>query len=354
MLTILSVAYPLARVGSDAVGGAEQVLSMLDAAIVKAGHRSIVVACEGSRTEGELIAVRVRRRPLDFRAVALARVRCRRAIAQVLQSRRVDVVHMHGVDYDSYLPPGRVPVLATLHCPLEWYTAAALSPIRPATYLNAVSRDQHLRLAPNPCILEPIENGVAIDAAAGRYRRRSFTLMLTRIAPDKGVHLALEAARAAGMPLLLAGEVFPYPEHLRYFAHRVEPLLDRERRYIGPVGPTAKRRLLGMAHSLLVCSQVPETSSLVAREALAAGAPVVAIRRGAMAEVVEDGRTGFLVNDVNGLAAALARVDALDRKACRRVARERFDAAAMTRSYLQVYHRLALAGSHVRVQAGAA
>jgi glycosyltransferase involved in cell wall biosynthesis len=354
LLTILSIAYPLARVGRDAVGGAEQVLCMLDAAIAAAGHRSIVIACEGSKVRGELVAVPAARGVLDSSAVAAARARHRRAIARVLRSTRVDVVHMHGVDFDAYLPPEGVPVLATLHCPADWYTAAALSPSRPGTYLNAVSTSQNLRLAPHPCLIEPIENGIEIASLAGSHHRRSFALALTRIAPEKGVHLALLAARAAGIPLLVAGELFAYPEHRRYFSDRIEPLLDRQRRYIGPVGFAAKRRLLGMARCLVVCSQVPETSSLAAREALAAGTPVVAIRQGALTEVIEDGSTGFLVDDVHTLAAALQRVDMLDRGACTNAARRRFDARGMTRRYLRIYERLARSASATHARAGAA
>jgi glycosyltransferase involved in cell wall biosynthesis len=355
MLTILSIAYPLARVSRDAVGGAEQVLCMLDTAIAAAGHRSIVVACEGSKVRGELVAVPAARGLLDSSAVAAARECHRQAIHQVLRSTRVDVVHMHGVDFDAYLPPEGVPVLATLHCPAEWYTAAALSPCRPGTYLNAVSTSQNLRLAPRSCLIEPVENGIEIESLAGRHRRRSFALMLTRIAPEKGVHLALQAARAAGVPLLVAGELFAYPEHRRYFSEWMEPLLDRQRRYIGAVGFAAKRRLLQMARCLVVCSQVPETSSLAAREALAAGTPVVAVRQGALTEVVEDGSTGFLVDDVHSLAAAMQRVDALDHDACTSAARRRFDARGMTRRYLRIYERLAhKASATAHARAGAA
>jgi glycosyltransferase involved in cell wall biosynthesis len=357
VLTILSVAYPLARVGADAVGGAEQVLTMLDAAIDEAGHRSLVIACEGSQVAGELIAVAASRGPLDGAAIAAARARHRRAIADALRRERVDLVHMHGVDFDCYLPAEGVPVLATLHCPPAWYSAAALRPGRPGTYLNAVSTGQHLQLmkAPSPNLVEPIENGVPLQALAGSYRKRPFALMLSRIAPEKGVHLAVKAARAANVPLVVAGELFPYPEHSRYFKTDVEPLLDRRRRYIGPVGFAAKRRLLAAARCLLVCSQVAETNSLAAREAMGAGTPVVALRCAALSDLIEDGRTGLLVEDEAGLADALTRVRTLNPSACRRAAEGRFDARAMTEKYLRLYERLAGRDASARLRvAGAA
>jgi glycosyltransferase involved in cell wall biosynthesis len=236
----------------------------------------------------------------------------------------------------------------------DWYNARALEPRRAETYLNAVSWDQHRKLAGNPRLIQPIANGVPIKAFEQQYRRRGFALMLSRIAPEKGIHLALQGARAARIPLLIAGELFPYPEHTRYFAEEVAPRLDRERRWIGPVRLAAKCRLLGAARCLIVGSQVPETSSLAAREALAAGTPVVAMRRGALAEVVEHGRSGFLVDAIGDLPEALHRAGALDADLCRRTARHRFDSARMAQRYLDIYERLARRTNSEPANVGAA
>jgi hypothetical protein len=122
MLTVLDVAYPLARVSWDAVGGAEQVVAALDAALVGTGHRSLVVACEGSQAAGHLVAVPRVSGPFDMHAVQAAQRRHRRAIDEALQRWRCDLVHMHGVDFAAYLPAEGVPVLATLHCPPHWYS----------------------------------------------------------------------------------------------------------------------------------------------------------------------------------------------------------------------------------------
>src|ERR1044071_209514 len=115
MLTVLSVAYPLAPVGPDAVGGAEQVLSLLDRALVEAGHRSIVVACAGSAPRGHLVEVPWEGGVLDDAVRERAWSRHRAAIAAALERWPVDVVHMHGHEFHAYLPAPGVPVLATLH-----------------------------------------------------------------------------------------------------------------------------------------------------------------------------------------------------------------------------------------------
>ena len=119
------------------------------------------------------------------------------------------------------------------------------------------------------------------------------------------------------------------------------PRLDRRRRYLGPVGFIRKRRLLAAARCLLVPSLVAETSSLVAMEAAACGTPVIAFRSGALPEVVEDGRTGFLVDDVDGMAEAIRRVDRIDPAACREAARRRFSNRRMAAAYLDRYQMLA-------------
>ncbi len=342
-LTVLLVGYPLAPVGPDAVGGSEQVLSVLDRALTAAGHRSLVVACEGSEVAG---------RHLSFPALppgqsvdACSHEQRRRwigeRIGQALAEEAVDLVHMHGLDFHRYLPPPGVPVLATLHLPASWYPPEALAPVRPRTWVHAVSASQAATVPQGPAVLPPISNGVPVTRLQGLHARRcSAALMLARACPEKGLHLALQAARRAGVGLLLGGEVFPYTEHQAYFHDEVMPLLDRTRRWLGPVGFRRKRRLLSVARCLLVPSLVAETSSLVAMEAAACGTPVIAFRIGALPEVVEDGVTGFLVDDVAGMADAIGRVGSLDRAAIQAVARRRFTHERMAAAYLDRYQGL--------------
>jgi hypothetical protein len=353
-LTVLSVAYPLAPVGPDAVGGAEQVLAQLDRALVAAGHRSLVIACEGSRTAGALIEVPLPRGPLDQAAMAAAQESTRAAITNALGRWPIDLVHLHGVDFHAYCPPPGPPVLATLHLPPSFYPPAALAPTRPGTWLHCVSEAQAAACPPSPALLAPIPNGVPVDALAARHAKRPFALVLGRICPEKGVHLAIEAAKEAGLALLIAGEVFAYETHRRYFEEEVRPRLDERRRFIGPVGFTRKRRLLSAAQCLLIPSLAPETSSLVAREALACGTPVVAFPNGALPDTVEHGRTGLLVNDVHEMARAIREAPRLDPALCRRVARERFSLEAMIARYLATYDRLAGLGRATATLEGAA
>ncbi len=237
-LTVLSVAYPLAAVGLDAVGGAEQVLSNLDRALVAAGHRSIVIAPEGSQVSGTLIPIPRVPSKIDDAARDAAHEAVREAIRTAPFA--PDVIHLHGIDFDAYLPPPGIPVLVTLHLPLTWYSPEALTPQRPDTYLHCVSEAQD-RTAPRGIkLLPPIPNGVDLKTFKPCGRKRDFAMLLGRICPEKGVDIALRACRSAGIPLLIGGQVYPYPAHEQYFRQQVEPLLDRCRRFLGPLGLAEK------------------------------------------------------------------------------------------------------------------
>lgn len=340
-LTILNVAYPFSLVGSAAVGGAEQILGYLDRALVRAGHRSIVVASEGSTTAGCLVSVANESGVLDDPAKERAWQNHRRAIAMALESWPIDLVHLHGFDFHAYLPPVGVSTLVTLHLPPEWYPPVALRPTRAGLWFNCVSKSQHDRCAEVAGFLPPIANGVPIDTLAARHGRRSFALVLGRICPEKGIHIAMDAARHADIPLLVGGHTFRYPIHESYFRQEIEPRLDPLRRLLGPLDFRRKRRFLSAARCLLLPSLAPETSSLVAMEAMACGTPVIAFPNGALPEIVEHGRTGFLVRDVGEMAEAIHAVSEIDPEDCRAVARERFSLDRMTRAYLGVYRKLA-------------
>ena len=337
-LTVLSVAYPFAPVGPDAVGGAEQVLSALDRALVARGERSIVIACEGSSTAGRLVATAPVPGRISNEIRRHAWCAHRQAIEGVLREEKVDLVHLHGIDFDRYIPEG-VPVLATLHLPLDWYSAAIFEP-RPSLFLHCVSEAQHAGRPTGGRLLPPVPNGVPSRLFETRQRKRSFALMLARICPEKGVDIALEASRIADFPLLIGGAAFPYEAHRRYFEERVAPFLDAGRRFLGPVGFERKRRLLAAARCVLIPSLVAETSSLAALEALASGTPVIAFPNGALPSLIKDGVNGFIVRNAAEMAQAIAAAEALSPDDCRFSVIDRAEERMVDR-YLDHYRTIA-------------
>ena len=142
---------------------------------------------------------------------------------------------------------------------------------------------------------------------------------------------------------MVAGAIFPYDAHQKYFQEQLLPLLSPPHRYLGAAGFLQKIRLLAEARCLLVPSLVEETSSLVTMEALACGTPVIAFRAGAMTEMIDDGRTGFLVRDTAEMAVAIERAGEIAGEECRREAAMRFAAGTMTARYFELYEQIASA-----------
>jgi glycosyltransferase involved in cell wall biosynthesis len=350
-LTVVSIAYPLVPVGPDTVGGTEQVLLMLDEALERNGHRSIVIAPEGSQVSGMLVPTPARggHAPIDDATWNEAYAIHRRALKLVLEALSADVVHMHGVDFHSYLPDREdVPVLATLHLPPHNYPADVSRPDRTLTFLSCVSEFSR-RLYPPDAPITVIPNGVRLDRFRPVLDKGDFVLALGRVCPEKGFHLALDAARKAGLSLLIGGSVSPWPEHHRYFEEEIRPRLDEKRRFLGPLPMPLRVDLLARARCVIMPSLVNESGPLVALEALASGTPVVARPVGALPEYLDHGVTGILADDVDSLARALHDAAALDPRACRRAAVERFSAERVARSYIDLYTRIAALG-HAEVQ----
>jgi glycosyltransferase involved in cell wall biosynthesis len=342
-LTVVSVAYPIVPIGPDTVGGTEQVVSILDEALVRAGHKSFVVASADSRVAGTLIATPAATGALDPAGWDEAYRIHRHTLQQLLRTIAPDVVHLHGIDFHAYLPDIGPPVLATLHLPPFNYPADVAHPQRPLTFLNCVSSFSR-RLYPAAAPIIVIANGVPLDRFRPGGVKEDFVLALGRIVPEKGYHLAIDAAKEAGLPLILGGKVPPFPEHEQYFQDEIVPRLDSERRFVGAIPVKERADLLSRARCLVVSSTVQESNPLVAMEALAAGTPVVARRVGALVENIEHGRTGLFANDVPEMAAAFREARTLDPADCRRAACERFSADRMARSYIDVYEMLSAMG----------
>jgi glycosyltransferase involved in cell wall biosynthesis len=259
---------------------------------------------------------------------------------------------MHGLDFDHYLPEQPdVPVVVSLHLPLSWYQEEALRPSRPNTHLVCVSKTQCASAAPDVHISAVVPNGVEVADFRSRRRKGSYALILGRICPEKAPHLAIDAAERAHTDVFIAGTVFDYPEHRQYFDTMMRPRLGRNVRFLGAVGGGAKAQLLAGAKCLLIPSQAPETSSLVAMEAIAAGTPVIAWRSGALPEIVADGRTGFIVSSVEEMAYAIRRAAMIPPEACRREAQRRFDSEPMISDYLGLYRRMARAANAQELEA---
>ncbi len=336
-MTVLSVAFPLLPVGPDSGGGAEQILSLVERGLVLAGHHSIVIAAQGSQTKGNLIEAAVENGEISDEVRRNAQRVHLDCIRRAFERFQIDLIHFHSLDFYTYLPEQRVPMLATLHLPVSFYPEWIFS--EPKVNFNCVSRAQ-AKTVPAGKELPIVFNGIDTERFRGESGRNDFLLMLTRICPEKGVDIALRVAHRLDSRLIVAGPVHPFRYHERYFSERVQPLLDYKRTYIGPVGFERKRTLLAAARAVLIPSLVAETSSLVAMEAISSGTPVIAFRSGALPEVVEHGETGFIVDSEDEMIEAVARLNEISSQTCRARARVQFDAARMVTDYVGLYRTL--------------
>jgi glycosyltransferase involved in cell wall biosynthesis len=338
-MNILNVAYPFAPVSKNSAGGAEQILYMIDAALVGNGHVSYVTAEKKSEISGNLFS--------DFdisgKITEISKTEIHkkyaRLISKVIDKFRIDLVHMHGIDFYRYIPETKIPILVTLHLPVDWYPLEVFQNNKNISY-NCVSKNQISTADRIPNLTGYIENGININDFSPCYIKKNYAVILGRICPEKGFHYAIEAAKKTCIPLVIAGELFNYDYHIRYFEEKIKPGLDENCIYIGPIGLEEKKAILSHAKCMLITTEAWETSSLVAMESLACGTPVISFNRGALPEIIENGKTGFIVNNIDEMIQSIKQISKIDPEVCRLSAEKKFDSKIMTLKYINLYGKL--------------
>ncbi|MDG3007741.1 glycosyltransferase family 4 protein [Paludisphaera mucosa] len=321
-------------------GGTERVVHHLTEELVGMGHEVTLFASGDSETSARLVpgCPRALWRDPDVRETLPHHVRLVEMVER--EAGRFDVVHFH-LDYVHFPVVGRLPcpTLTTPHGRLRPADHRAFLDAFPDVPLASISEDQR-RPLPQAAWRATVHHGLPPDVHTFRERPGAYLAFLGRISPEKGLDDAVDIAQRAGLPLRVAAKI--YPEERPYYEREILPLLRRCPwvELVGEVGGAAKDAFLGEALALLFPIRWEEPFGLVMIEAMACGTPVVAYRRGSTPEVMRDGVTGFLVDDLEGAAAAVGKVGGLDRRACRRDFEERFTAARMARDYVDVYRGL--------------
>jgi glycosyltransferase involved in cell wall biosynthesis len=340
---LLLVAYPLLPVSEASAGGAEQILFTLERGLMARGWQTEVAACAGSVVSGKLIDTGAAVQVLDGFAER-EREHTERAMEACANSEFAMVLDHSGhffrhVSRSVFRNAGRIRgcVLATLHLPRALYDEQSFEGLAENVYFNFVSDSQRAEFMGLPQVmarvLGVVRNGIAVERFALAERKSDYVLWLGRVCPEKAPHLAIEAAKLAGVRIKLAGQVYPFRWHTDYWEQKVKPLIDGDRVQWIPLPSFAeKTRLLREARALLVTSQVAETTSLVALEAMASGTAVIAFGAGALPEVVPKG-TGFIVGGVAEMAAACGRVSEIRAQDCRDWVQQEYSAQAMTDGY---------------------
>jgi hypothetical protein len=325
------VTSPWSDVPPQAYGGIELMAGDLIDALVDRGHDVILVGAGYNGTRAQFLRT-FEQAPSHRLGEPLPEIVHAAWAGRYLDELDVDVIHDHSLAGPLAARGRKAPTVVTATGPVTGEIGTYYEKISPDVCLVAIS-DAQRRLRPQVTWGGTVHN--TINVAEFTFR------------PDKGAHLAIDAASEAGRPILLAGRL-QEPLELAYFRAEIAPRLGEHARFFGEADRWARQKLAGRAHCLMFPICWDEPFGMVMIEAMACGTPVVALNRGSVPEVVADGVTGFILDDPADLPAAIRKAADLDPAACRRHVERNFDVTVMAEGYEHVYARAAANGPRRR------
>lgn len=340
-LRIAMLAPPWISTPPPGYGGVETVVSDLTEALVERGHDVTLLCAPGSRSTATVVPLLDQAHPDEIERSIYESDHVARAFAHIDAARErgapFAIVHDHcGFAALAMADRLSTPMLHTFHGAFtaqtrEFYAAHGHKAVTIA--ISATQRaSAPLGLRGSAIVTNPI------DVAAWPFRadKDDYLFWIGRMTPEKGPHRAIAAARLAGAPLILAGVV--QPGQSAYFDEQVAPHVDGVNvRFVGEVTGARKRDLFAGARALLMPIRWNEPFGMVMIEALAAGTPVIAFPDGAASELIADGETGFLVDDVAAMAAAVGRLGEIAPRRCRDWVARHCDVAVVAAAYEDAY-----------------
>jgi glycosyltransferase involved in cell wall biosynthesis len=350
-MKIAQIAPLIESVPPRLYGGTERIVSYLAEELVRSGHDVTLFASGDSVTSARLVsctrtALRLDRNVRDsipYYMLMLDRVReC---------ADDFDILHFHIDQFHFPLfRPLASRTLTTLHGRQDLPDLQPLYVGFNEMPLVSISDGQRAPI-PNANVVATVYHGLPLDLHPPTFNPRGgYLAFLGRISPEKGVNCAIKVARTVNIPLKIAAKVDRADE--AYFREQIAPLLEGPGvQFIGEINEHEKTTFLGEAFALMFLIDWPEPFGLAMIEAMACGTPVLALRRGSVEEVVEEGLTGRIVNSIEEATLALPNVMALDHRAVRRRFEERFNAARMASDYVRVYKSL-LSRADVKLLSG--
>jgi glycosyltransferase involved in cell wall biosynthesis len=338
-MRIAQVAPLVESVPPPGYGGTERVVSYLIEELVNEGHDVTLFASGDSQTSAKLVACSPRALRLDDSVVDQLAHQVVQLEKVAAVARGFDIIHWH-VDYFHFPMSRRLraPNVTTLHGRLDIPDLQPVYDEFREMPVVSISDDQRIPL-PQANWAATVYHGMPLDELHPNLEAAGYLAFLGRMSPEKRADRAIEVARRAGLPLRIAAKVDDADRE--YFEREIEPLLEQDHvDFIGEIGPDEKSEFLGHARALLFPIDWNEPFGLAMIEAMACATPVIAYRSGSVPEVIDEGVTGFVVDDIESATAAVGRLGEIDRAGVRAAFERRFDVARMARDYLDVYERL--------------
>ena len=336
-MRIAQIAPPWFAVPPERYGGIEWVVALLADGLADRGHDTTLYASGGSKTRAKLVSVFETPPGAEF--IGDPWYDTMQAVSAYQNASSFDLVHDHsglvGPAIGSFVD---VPVVHTLHGPFTDDAKQVYTLLSGRIWYVAISEAQRA-FCPDLSYAGTVHNGIDVNRYPFRAEKEDFLLFLGRVNREKGPELAVEVAHRTGRKLVMAVKKAEDFEK-RYWDEVVEPHLDGSEEIIGEITVDEKADLLARARAVLFPIQWPEPFGLVMTEAMASGTPVIAFRYGAAPEVIDDGKTGFLVETIDEMCQAVERAGEIDPKTARAHVEAGFSADAMVDGYLRAFERV--------------
>jgi glycosyltransferase involved in cell wall biosynthesis len=359
-LRIAQIAPPWIPIPPKQYGGTENVIYHLVEELIAQGHDVTLIAPGDSKTSAKLVSFfpkSLLESGVPWTMHLKAFYHLQKAV-DYIKEHRFDIVHSHlSSSSDMYLFPLTahlgMPHVTTLHSVFPFDRDARSNrtgdadsyymewaPFLPIVAISESARQN----VPHPLnFVGVVHHGLYMqDFKPAKRRIGQNFVWLGRFMPEKGAHLAIEAAKRAQVPLILAGVIDRHSKiSMDYFEQVIKPQIGKDQiTYIGPVNMRQKNNLFGRARGFLNPIEWEEPFGMVMIESMAMGCPVISFARGATSEIITDGETGFLVNTVDEMVSAIANIDTIERGTVRKYVEENFSSQAMAKNYVKIYKQV--------------
>ncbi len=337
-MRVAMVAPPYFSVPPSAYGGIETVVADLVDALVARGHKVTLIGAGNHTTRAQRFLTTFDEGPASQLGEVMPEIVHAAKVASLLEALDVDVIHDH-TQAGPLMARGRLtPTVVTAHGPVRGDPGEFYRALGDTVQIVAIS-DAQRASAPDLAWSATVHNAIRAETFPFRADKDDYAVFLGRFHPDKAPHLAIDAARAAGLPVVLAGKCSE-PLERAYFSREIEPRIGGDVTIFGVADAAAKRRLLARAACMIFPICWEEPFGLVVIEAMVCGTPVVAMGRGAVPELIVHGQTGIVVDHPDQLADGISQARGLEPAACRKHVETNFTVDVMAEGYEEVYRRV--------------